>query len=172
MAYFYFDCRDGQANFQLQNKLICCLISQFADMQHKGVPLELEKLYKNSKFQQPQDKHLEDILDSVLSGIPHAYVVIDALDECTNREKVLIWLSKVMQKLSNNMHILITSRPFPDIAKAFGKLYTTSVNMEENTVNSDIVKYLKSKIENKFEDLNESIKAQIQNVLIQKAEGS
>ena len=171
MAYFYFDSRDGQADFQLQNKLIRCLISQFADMHQKGVPLELANLYKNSKSQQPQDASLENILDNILSQFPHAYIVIDALDECTNRNKVATWLSKIMKNVTKNIHILITSRPLPDMNNTLGRLSTSSVNIEERAVNSDIVQYLQSQIV-KFEIFDDKIKAQIKTALEQKAEGS
>ncbi|KJA12663.1 hypothetical protein HYPSUDRAFT_195909 [Hypholoma sublateritium FD-334 SS-4] len=172
MAYFFFDSRDGQSDLQLYNKLIRCLISQFANMHQKGVPVELANLYKNSKSQQSLDKNLENILDIILSRLSHTYIVIDALDECTERRKTLDWLLKLVQKTSNTVHILVTSRPLLDIEKAFKKPDILSVNIEEKAVNSDIAKYLKVQMKSKFEDFEESTIVKIESVLTEKAEGS
>lgn len=172
-AYFFFDNRDGQSDLQLHNKLIRCLISQFGDMQQRNIPPELENAYKKSKSQQLLDKNLEKILSSILSRLSHAYIIIDALDECIEREKTLNWLSKIVQETSQTIHILVTSRPLPDIETAFTSLNLALVNIGEKAVNSDIAKYLNVQIESKFKKINDSnFKAEIKSILTEKAEGS
>src|SRR5258708_29812654 len=91
IAYFFFDGRDSQRELQLHNKLIRSLISQFSH-QRGGTPTELADLYKRcGDHQQPSVKQLQNTLRDILDGFSRAYIVIDALDECTDREKTLIW---------------------------------------------------------------------------------
>ena len=78
--------------------------------------------------------------------------MIDALDECTDREKTLIWAKKLIldaNRKAANFHIVITSRPEIDIHKVFVALDPHSIDVgEANT--KDIEEYLTLQVESKF----------------------
>ena len=104
--------------------------------------------------------------------------MIDALDECTEREKTLNWLNKLIsdpnRKLAN-LHIMVTSRPERDINDIFAVLDPHFIDVDEavdeaNT--KDIVEYLKLQMELKFAKYDEDTRAKIMSELEKHAEGS
>ena len=97
IAYFFFDGRDSQKELQLHNKLVRSLISQLSDTRHGGITNKLADLYKCcGEVQQPSDEELQNVLRDILERFPQAYIMIDALDECTDREKTLDWVNKLI----------------------------------------------------------------------------
>jgi hypothetical protein len=176
IAYFFFDGRDSQNELQLHNKLIRTLISQLSDTRHGGITEELENLYKRcGEVQQPTDEQLQNVLRDILDGFSDgAYIMIDALDECTEREKTLNWAKKLIldtNRKAVNLHILVTSRPERDISEVFAALDPRSVDVgEANT--KDIVEYLNLQMESKFAKYDENTRAKIMLEIESHAEGS
>ncbi|KDR71052.1 hypothetical protein GALMADRAFT_75337 [Galerina marginata CBS 339.88] len=177
VAYFFFDGRDGQTDQQRHNKLIRSLISQFSDLRHGGIPVELAELCRNCGAQQPLDYQLQDTLRNILNGFSNVYIVIDALDECTDREKTLNWVNKLVADIdwrAENLHILVTSRPLRDIEEVFGGLDPHSIDVSEATENRDIMEYLKLQMNSKstFKKYDEDTQKNIESELAKRAEGS
>ena len=174
MAYFFFDGRDSQKGLQLHNNLIRSLISQLTDTQHGGITEKLADLYKHYEVRQPSDEQLENILRDILDRFAHAYIMIDALDECTDREKTLNWAKKLISDISckaANLHIIVTSRPEIDIDANFAPLDPHSIDVgKANT--EDIAEYLNLQMESKFTKYGENTRAKIKSELEEHAEGS
>ena len=174
-AYFFFDGRDSQADLQLHDKLVRSLISQFFH-QRGGIPTELADLYKRcGDHHQPSVHQLQNTLRDILDGFPRAYIVIDALDECTDREKTLIWVNTIFSdtdRPARNLHILVTSRPERDIETVFRTFDPDSVDIEEVAANRDISNYLELQMKSKFKQYSESTRTQIESGLREGADGS
>ena len=175
IAYFFFDGRDSQSELQLHNKLIRSLISQFCH-QRGGTPTELADLYKRcGDNQQPSVKQLQNVLRDILDGFSHAYIVIDALDECTDREKTLIWVNTVLSDIDHpagNLHIMVTSRPERDIETVFTTFDPDSIDIGQVASNRDISNYLEFQMESKFKQYSETTRTQIESGLRERADGS
>ena len=175
VAYFFFDGRDSQKELQLHNKLIRSLISQLSDIRHGGISENLVDLYKHcGEAQQPSDEQLQNVLRDILDRFSEVYIVIDALDECTDREKTLNWLNKLISdtnRKSANLHIVVTSRPETDIDEFFAALDPYSIDAGEANA-EDIVDYLKLQTESKFTKFDERTRAKIMLELEKHAEGS
>ena len=169
IAYFFFDGRDSQNALQRHEKLIRSLISQFSH-QRGGIPTELADLYKRCGDHQPSVNQLQNTLRAILDGFSHAQIVIDALDECTDREKTLIWVKTLVLDTNLKLHIMITSRPEQDINKVFRMF--NSVDVGKATANRDILKYLELQMESKFKEYNEIVCKEIEFRLRERAEGS
>jgi hypothetical protein len=64
--------------------------------------------------------------------------VIDSLDECTERERTLIWAKELISDANRkaaNLHIVVTSRPERDIDEIFAALDPISIDVgETNTI--------------------------------------
>ena len=93
---------------------------------------------------QPKQQDLEDALLRTCSEFDRVFFVIDALDECTKRQRnaVLRVLTNISQCSSVSM--LITSRPHAeDISKAFRGAHKIVIE----AMPSDIKKYVDNKIE-------------------------
>ena len=175
IAYFFFDGRDSQKDLQLHNNLIRTLISQLSDIRHGGITEKLADLYKRcGEIQQPSDEQLQNALRDILDKFSQAYIMIDALDECTDREKTLNWLNKLISDINSkpaNLHIVVTSRPERDIHEIFAALDPHSLDVgEANT--KDIVEYLKLHMELKFAKYDENTQENIKSKLKECAEGS
>ena len=175
IAYFFFDGRDSQSELQLHNKLIRSLISQFSH-QRGGTPTELADLYKRcGDNQQPSVKQLQNALRDILDGFSHAYIVIDALDECTDREKTLLWVNTVLSDIDHpvgNLHILVTSRPERDIETVFTTFDPDSIDIGQVASNRDISNYLELQMKSKFEQYSETTRKQIKSGLRERSDGS
>ena len=108
IAYFFFDGRDLQTDLQLHNGLIRSLISQFSH-QRGGTPTELADLYKRcGDHHQPSVHQLQNTLRDILDGFLRAYIIIDALDECTDREKTLIWVNTLLSDTDLGTSMVMT----------------------------------------------------------------
>jgi len=175
IAYFFFDGRDSQNALQLHENLIRSLISQFSH-QRGGIPTELADLYKRcGDHQQPSINQLQGVLRNIFNGFSHAYVAIDALDECVDREEMLIWVNELISgtdQPAKNLHIIVTSRPEPDIEEVFKVLDPHSINVVEAATKQDIMKYLKLQMKFKFKKCDESTQEKIESALKEHAEGS
>jgi hypothetical protein len=136
----------------------------------------LANLYKRcGDVQQPTDEQLQDVLRDILDGFSDgAYIMIDALDECTERRKTLNWVDKLISDTNRkaaNLHILVTSRPERDISDIFAALDPHPIDVgEANT--KDIVEYLKLQMESKFRKYDENTREKIMLELEKHAEGS
>ena len=173
IAYFFFDGRDSQNALQHHDKLIRSLIWQFSH-QRGGIPPGLADLYKRyGDHQQPSVNQLQNTLRDILDGFLHIHIIIDALDECTNHEKTLIWINKLISdtdRTAENLHIMVTSRPERDIEKGFRTF--DSIDVGKATENQDILKYLELQMESKFKEYNEITRKKIESELGEHAEGS
>jgi len=175
IAYFFFDGRDSQNALQLHENLIRSLISQFSH-QRGGIPTELADLYKRcGDHQQPSINQLQGVLCNILDGFSHAYVAIDALDECADRKETVIWVNELISgtdQPAKNLHMIVTSRPEPDIKEVFEGLDPHSIDVVEATTKQDIMKYLKLQMKSKFKKCDENTREKIESALRELAEGS
>ena len=175
IGYFFFDGRDSQSELQLHDKLIRSLISQFSH-QRGGTPTELADLYKRcGDHQQPSVSQLQDALRDILDGFSHAYIFIDALDECTDRENTLSWVNTLIsdtERTPGNLHILVTSRPERDIETVFMTFDPDPIDIGQVASNQDISNYLELHMKSKFKQYSETTRKKIESGLRERAEGS
>ena len=148
---------------------------QLSDTQHGGITENLADLYKRcGNVRQPSDEQLHNVLRDILDRFSNAYIMIDALDECTDREKTLKWVNKLISDTNYkaaNLHIVVTSRPERDIHDIFAALDPQSVDVGRANM-EDIVEYLKIQLESKFMKYDENTRAKIMSELEEHAEGS
>ena len=142
-AYFFFDGRDSQTGLQRHEQLVRSLIWQFSE-QAQRMPEALEALYDqcSSGIRQPSVESLQRTLLLVLRQFHHAYLIIDALDECTDRRELLHWINEIMGSNDGRLHVLATSREDVDIKIGLMELGPVSISFEGDSVNTDIATYL------------------------------
>ena len=175
IAYFFFNGRDSRSELQLHHKLIRSLIEQFS-RQRGGTPTELADLYNHcGDHHQSSVDQLQNTLRDIVDGFSRAYIVIDALDECTDRKKTLIWVNTILSdtdRPAGNLHILVTSRPERDIDTVFSMLDPDAMDIGEVAANQDISNYLDLQMKSKFKQYSESTQRHIESGLRERAEGS
>ncbi|KIJ91862.1 hypothetical protein K443DRAFT_14038 [Laccaria amethystina LaAM-08-1] len=143
-AYFFFDGRDLQKDFQLHDKLMRSLIWQFSVKCDGRVPKVLVNLYAScaNGHQEPTLGDLQNTLQMILDGFSSTFIILDALDECTEREKLLKWIqTSILEKDENlGLHLIVTSRPEQEIEDKFKS--SCYIDLVEESENHDVVTYL------------------------------
>ena len=170
-AYFFFDGRDSQTSLQLHDKLIRSLITQLSS-QCDGIPATLVELYGHGQ-QQPSMNSLQHTLYVILNGLNSVYIIIDALDECTERDKVLSWIRQIVFQNVPNLHIIVTSRPEREIEDVLQPLDLGCVDIVRDAENVDIEKYIDQELQtdHKLNRWEKVIQEDIKMALITGAQG-
>lgn len=88
LAYFYFDFKDEKTTHY--KKFICSLIPQLSVRQSYNSKA-LERLYvrNDEGEQQPNVGQLVTTLRDILEAPLETYIILDALDECVDRQELL-----------------------------------------------------------------------------------
>jgi hypothetical protein len=139
-AYFFFDARDSQKELQLHESLMRSLVFQFAT-QCDGIPAPLVELYNNGHPKLSANS-FQNTLQQILSRFPHAYVIIDSLDECSDRAVLLNSVEKICSWKTGNLHLLVTSRQERDIEDRLRLLDPVCIPVGGDSANRDIETYL------------------------------
>ena len=172
-AYFFFDGRDSQKELQLHDKLIRSLIWQFSLKCEDSVSQVLKDLYFHCGrgYQQPSLSHLHNVLQMILGGFDSAYIILDALDECCERDKVLDWVQTVILHKNGNpgLHLITTSRPEKEINDKFNSYH--SVDLVEESENHDIEIYLDHQLQTGLQKWPLEIQNEIKLALTEQADG-
>ncbi|KAI1528603.1 vegetative incompatibility protein HET-E-1, partial [Pyrenophora tritici-repentis] len=113
-AYFYFDFNDTQKQDpELMLRSLLCQFLQRSVVIPKGVDA-LFLSCENGK-RQPSLHALLEVTREAAQEFAHVYVVLDALDECTQRSELMDMLDTVAGWQLNKLHLLMTSRKERDI---------------------------------------------------------
>ena len=174
-AYFFFDGRDSQKDFQLHDKLIRSLIWQFSLKCGGAVPKVLVNLYAccGNGHQEPTLDDLQNALQRILDGFSSTVIILDALDECADREKILNWVQTFTLQLDINLglHLIVTSRPEQQIEDKFKSYYY--LDLVEQSENHDLVAYLDYQLQNDsdLQKWNSETQEQIKLKLMEQADG-
>lgn len=121
-AYIYCDYK--QKLKQTAENLTWSLAYQLAG-QCASFPQEVRTIYENctKKGKSPALADFESVLLSVSQAFPKTFIIVDALDECSELDDAdggesLKFLS-LLQRLGSSVRLLITSRPHEHIRKMF-----------------------------------------------------
>ncbi|PPQ85939.1 LOW QUALITY PROTEIN: hypothetical protein CVT25_001795, partial [Psilocybe cyanescens] len=138
------------------------------------VYLELWKICTNTVVIIISLQLLQKILQDILDQFSHAYIIIDALDECTDRAKTLDWISRLVENSNQsvtNIHILVTSQPEQDIKNKFNQLSLAVIDIAEAT-RQDIVDVLNVQMDLKFKKYSQESQHEIKTQLNKRVDGS
>jgi hypothetical protein len=173
-GYFFFDGRDSQKGLQRLEHLIISLIWQFSE-RYDIFPKPLNDLYDkySSDSRRPSIETLYHTLLLILDGVHHAYIIIDALDECTERDELLQWIDEIARWKVGKLHLLATSRQEPDIQRALRSLDPIMVCLEGEFVDRDIMSYLDWMLrdDQKWRTWDQDTRYKIKTTLMEGAQG-
>ena len=161
MCYFYFYFRDIRK--QHWHDLVRSLLTQLSSRLGPCCDV-LSHLYEehDNGAQQPSDGSLEQSLKEMLKlHEGPIYLMIDALDECSNssgipssRERVLLLLKDLVELHLPNLHVCVTSRPEIDIRDALEPLTAHRVSLHDQSgQKQDIMDYVRSVVYSKSEPI-------------------
>jgi hypothetical protein len=148
-AYFYFDFNDAQKQDPgLMLRSLLCQLLQRSSTIAKGVDALFSSCDNGQR--QPSLHALLQVTRQVMHQFTHVYIVLDALDECTQRSELMGVLATVAEWQLNNMHLLMTSRKERDIEsslKSFVKEENT-ICLQRDVVDKDIQRYVQQRLSN------------------------
>jgi hypothetical protein len=144
LAYYYFDFQDRERDCQAFLKSI---LFQLA-VQQPVIPDSLHIFYdKHRQKSQLLSSDLLNIITSIAKKLEDIYIVADALDECTDSQDILNVIEEINGASLNNIHIILTSRPNPEIELSLSGLLTHQICLDQKHVDADIALYVRDVLE-------------------------
>lgn len=171
VVYFYFDFRDVEK--QTVAEMLRSLIFQLSE-KGASAPEEVCLLYEKyrGKKSNPTVAELLSLLANIVrTNFSKAYIVLDALDECTERHILLPTLTELMA--TSSVSLFMSSRGEHDIVKVFSRLGIHAVDIEEARVAADVEIFVSGQLGDiqLLRELSTELKTDIKNALVQGAKG-
>lgn len=179
LGFYFFDFREDKT--QGVGNLLRALLKQFS----RQLPIafqDLESLYQSAEAggRQPTIDELLVTLHKMLQHYDHSFIVMDALEECSDREerdRLLDALADIEGWDRIRLHILVTSRPETDIKSAMedGTAFREAIPIDSQLVEDDIRSYIRGRIQRdprlKRWRNHTHVQEEIEKVLTEKANG-
>jgi hypothetical protein len=150
--------------------LLRWLINQLC-RQIGGIPPMVSLLHKEGGH--PQISRLVDVLAAISENFSRVYVVIDALDESANRERMLGILLQILEnKMLDRIQFLATSRKELEIERALLPV-AKDLSLSNPYVDEDIRTYIRNRLQNdpKYDRWPNSLKIETESTLLKGAKG-
>lgn len=169
IAYFYFDFKEPAK--QDARNMVLSLLGQLCRHQ-STIPHCVQTLYRKQMAHEPPS--LADVtlaLLDIVKTFKQTFLVIDALDECTERPALLGTLCTIIQhECGEHLKELVASREEQDIQAAFSSIPFISIRTQ---MSSDITLYVTESIDTdtRLSSLPEGIKLEMKGTISEGAKG-
>jgi hypothetical protein len=142
--------------------------------QRPDIPSNIRDLYRHHRNRQthPPLSEYSRLLQAELRHFLKVFIVIDALDECSEENRIREHFLAEVQKLSPMVRLLFTSRHMPDIERKF----EGAAQLEIRASDEDVKRYLESRIESQLPLANyvrtdPTLRSDILDTIIKRAHG-
>ena len=102
--------------------------------------------YHSSRGTRPSLEDISITLKSVVKDYLSVYLVVDALDECLDRDgsqgRLLAKISNLQKEAGSDLHLMVTSRFIPEIEEKFKE----APRLEVRASNEDVRKFVAGQI--------------------------
>ena len=163
-AFFYFD----TSNLAMRScdSLLRSLNWQL-HRQYKGTPDRIWRLTHHHGFNEAPSYLLSEILKIQLQQFKEVYLIVDALDECSDRTKLLSKLEEIKAWDFAHIHLLVTSQDEASIREGLRSLAPREITCQSLEVQEDIRRYINESIRSryalrKWKDQHELIRSSLQ----------
>jgi ankyrin repeat domain-containing protein 50 len=136
-AFFYFDSISGDATKQKVINMISSVLAQLCSASTRVHPA-VHRLYEQCQHG-TRTASLDEMTETfakVADG-QRIYLILDALDECSECAVLLKTLEKVLH-FKHSINLLVTSRKEYDIEVALSRLIKENTSMEDKRVDPDV----------------------------------
>ncbi|KAF1937062.1 hypothetical protein EJ02DRAFT_357676 [Clathrospora elynae] len=169
LAYIFCDYKSEEE--QSVDQLLGCLLQQLIQSNHElaGPLIALHEAHAERKSF-PSADEIAGILQAVISKHTDVYIVVDAIDECPQKNRKRRRLLSALQNLqvkTDVLHLLVTSRLSPDVAEAFKDAPT--IEVEAHT--DDVRRYVRGRFEDFKARLNDDWQAKVEAAVINSTRG-
>ncbi|RDW60559.1 hypothetical protein BP6252_11942 [Coleophoma cylindrospora] len=176
VAYFFFSFTDSEK--QKPQNMLRSVIAQLLrqrDTVHNAAT-NMYSAHLNGE-RQPSKDGLMHLLRQLVDSFGETYLVLDALDECTEREMLLELIDEFHSWNLKALHVMVTSRKEVDIEDGLEHLLEkdNKINAQSDIVDRDIRRYVRSKVQydNRFKKWRKypTVQQEIEDTLANKADG-
>lgn len=147
LAYFFFDFNDAKK--QKSGNMIRSIITQLSRRSSNALG-KVESLFVSCSDgqQQPDERSLLKVLQAIVRGSNHAYIILDALDECFDIENLLSVITEVQKWSLPALHLLFTSRWLTIIEETMQSLTRSEriIKIQSKLIDIDISDYVSEKL--------------------------
>ena len=95
---------------------------------------------------QPSLLELSTILHDSMEEFDHVYIILDALDECDEREKLLSIIQRLLSSSTGTIHMLVTSRSDVILEECLAPMITARILIESSLIEQDIRSYIQGQL--------------------------
>jgi hypothetical protein len=147
IIYFYFDFNDRrkQSPEMMARSLLLQLLQQYIEI----LPT-VEGFFESSRRGQPLPslETVLEVLKELLVKFPCTYLVLDALDECDDREELMKIINTISSWNVQGLHMIFTSRREGDITATLERMIdaVNILNIQTKAVDRDIQLYVHRRI--------------------------
>ena len=145
IAYYFFDFKDTAK--QDVKGLLASLLTQIAGA-FSSLPLPLANLFQRHRLRNPDRPtyptvdELIEVLIGVINLCPALFVIVDALDECTQIGILMKTLCAIMDESTSVCRYLFTSRAEYEVQSAFERKNIEVMRIENAAVDHDVAIYV------------------------------
>lgn len=172
LAYFYFDFSDP--NKQTLENLLLSLVTQMS-LQSSETPEALQSLYSRCQqgHQRPSTTDLQKLFQDISRKFSKTFVIIDALDECRERDELLEFITKANEWSQESVHLLATSRKEREIDDHLEPLVSSQICIQSEIVNADIYEHINDVLQKdpKLNKWPKDVQSEISESLMSAADG-
>ncbi|KAJ6264017.1 Ankyrin-1 [Drechslerella dactyloides] len=172
VIYYYFDFADAKK--QTLDNFLQSAIYQLLSATTGNLPETGTALYdKHSGLQEPSSDELLDAFVDLLSEFPKTYVVLDAIDECSKKEREKLFKVFPSRFVTTGASLLVTSRREPDIERALRSSFHHTICIEDSKVDADVRTHVTKAMESDpaFQNWNAAIKKEVSDAIAKGSRG-
>lgn len=172
LAFVYYKNQNREA--QKFKDIVSAIIKQLA-RKKEVLPNSLIDFHRQYSRQDesPSQAKLQAQLVEISQSFDQVYIVIDALDECSDQDLILPLLTALQD--ASKVKICVTSRREKNIRKSFAKLACPTLEIEAKKVDQDIAVFVDAEIDRRSEEyegtIDLALKAKIRTALVTKSNG-
>ena len=143
VVFYYFDFTDPIK--QTPEGFLRSLLAQLSQ-QCPRPPDALLSLYQNYKNSTAPIRALIDCSKDLINEFQEVFVVIDALDECRDRPKLLDGINSMRESPNDILHLLVTSRHEEDLVAGLQPAHNDVVLLQGSHVDDDIRDFIHERL--------------------------
>lgn len=145
--YFDFGNKINSSAESFLRSLVAQLVKQSSTFQ-KALDQSRRRESSNTRYgtHMGTEGELSAILCDGMREFDHTYIIVDALDECVERQKLISIVQRLLHPKTDNVHILITSRSNVDLKERLIPMITEHMLVESSLIEHDIRSYIKEQL--------------------------
>ena len=145
LVYFYFDFSDQTNNKHKAEGFLRSVLKQLSLQTLYAPVISLYEEHSNGNVI-ASERSLRETLRLVLPNVPALYFVVDALDECIERNEIIDLIILLKSWGSANIHILVSSRQEPEIKEGLLGAQPLEIDITQKMIHRDVELFIDERI--------------------------